>query len=195
MVKAILDGRKTRTSRPIKPQPDIKYSNDDWYPDRYNHTDEWCFWGKKGTAVVNKCGLPLFKSPYNVDDILYVRETWLQRNDPDSELGGIEIKYRATDNIDAELYGGWRPSIHMPKWAARLFLEVTDVRAMRIQDLDPDSIREEGCRGEYGLGDVPGAFISVWNSIYAKQGQGWDANPWIWNYGFKVVDKPEVSDG
>ena len=61
-------------------------------------------------------------------DLLYVRETWIKVPDPDPELGGFEIRYRATDSVDSAWYGGWRPSIHMPKWAARTWLRVTGVR-------------------------------------------------------------------
>lgn len=90
MIRAVRENRKTMTRRPIKPQPEAKFNNGDWYPDRYNHTEEWCFWGKKGTDVQNKCGLPMFKSPYQIGQILHV--TPRSANCPDVIVTNIKVE-------------------------------------------------------------------------------------------------------
>ena len=148
MVRAILDGRKTTTRRVIKPQPVkfVEVSNgllagcrcDNLYPDY---------------------GGRLIKCPYEKGDILYVRETWGISNF-DEEESTMTIQYKADDSIATialsqskfqKYYDrmtasepDWRPSIHMPKEAARLFLRVTGVKAERLQDITENGAKAEG---------------------------------------------------
>lgn len=153
MVKAILDGRKTCTRRVVKnTEIEIK--------DNYIRIYEL---DRHGERIGNvECGFPYNEekliefmkmnyAPYQVGDILYVRETW--REQPVGEYGHIEFEYKADFN-EAELacYGRrggwtprkWKPSIHMSKELARIFLKVTDVRVERLQDITINKLIEEG---------------------------------------------------
>lgn len=144
MVCAILDGRKTSTRRKI----DI---------DIANQFDVECN-GKTATAYINQetgeCYSPTEICKYQPGDILYVRETWqhlyeLDGNDQIIEDTG-KYYYAATDIIPFDTYVDsqgtthektpWRPSIHMPKAAARIWLKVTDVRVERLQEIDDDGV-------------------------------------------------------
>ena len=79
----------------------------------------------------------------------------------------------------------WRPSIHMPRWASRITLEVTGVRVERVQEISESDAQAEGiARGPYG---VPGRFADTWNDLYAKKGLGWDVNPYVWVVEFRMV--------
>ncbi len=139
MVRAILDGRKTVTRRVVK---------EPWYVD----DEEVCRFS--GMAMHRGCdythGMPYFDRPYHPGDILYVRETWAVHPCNDRLPPSIPCKktetgkdcyiYRA-DAMNGKTPCGvypephcWRPSIHMPKEAARIFLRVTDVRVERLQD-------------------------------------------------------------
>ena len=183
MVRAILDGRKTQTRRVIKPQPE-KQLNYEWRPSRKRYMAagseealglrlaDWCPYGRPGGR-------------------LWVRETWLERPDPDPELGGIEIKYRATGGVDPVEFGGWRPSIYMPRWASRITLEITGVRVELVQRIGLGDITAEGIQADLGpaahstINDSYVRFIELWDSINAKRGYGWDTNPWVWVLEFR----------
>lgn len=174
MVQAILDNLKTVTRRVVKPQP-VMYG-----------FLETCFdWSN-------------VKAPYSPGDILYVRETFCGWNLP---IFGMKYCYKATDPNGNRAPTGqdpddewevrpWRPSIHMPKEAARLFLRVTDVRVERLQDIfdDPpgseNQIVKEGCK--YGCD-----FIAVWDRTIKPADRalyGWDANPWVWVIEFEKME-------
>ena len=205
MVRATIAGTKTQTRRPVKapvlqghPEYLWKIHCEDgiWHFDTTNYPRV-----AGGFTLRNPLGVP--------GDLLYVRETWLKQPDPDPELGGFEIRYRATDSVDAEMYGGWRPSIHMPKWAARLWVRNTGVRVERIQDITEEDAEAEGiynanechewwCDGVGFHPDQPchcgdssptEVFAKLWDSIYAKRGMGWDANPWVWVTEYEVAER------
>lgn len=93
--------------------------------------------------------------------------------------------------MDIELWG-WRPSIHMYRWACRLVLEVTRIRVERLQEISGEDLRAEGY--DFGLPrfekDARRQFVASWDATYAKKGAGWVANPWVWVADFKVVEKP-----
>lgn len=191
MVRAILEGRKTQTRRIVKheiPQNlthvrRLTNTNGDEGAVITEHPDMragqlaasvWCPYGKPG-------------------DRLWVRETHLIRG------AGAVADYRADfDHLDAvghgALYGGWCPSIHMPRWASRITLEVVAVRVERLQDISREDAAAEGVcianeayrfRG-YGIHRWPEQnFETLWNLI---NGPGsWDANPWVWVVEFKVI--------
>ncbi len=188
MVRAILNGRKTATRRVVK-FPVNKFLN--------------------------------AKPPYQSGDILYVRETVWQKTshylDIDGETKAVfcdEFRYVATDE---EPEVGWnyswakRPSIHMPKEAARIWLKVTDVRVERLQEIK--NFREEGialsesCEECYlvcggcdpansptGCDNEVEIFSNLWDSTLKKSDldrYGWDANPWVWVIEFERYKKPE----
>lgn len=191
MVRAILDGRKTQTRRVIKPQPD-KYG----------------YWKHKAGHMVHKQDLNLCCPYGQPGDTLWVRETWVRcangcPNDgrpvgPD----GWSCLYRATEPEAMEYpisskTTRWHPSIHMPKWAARLFLEITDIRVERVHDISEEDAVDEGIevdennhvvRGDdINWGGAVTAFAELWDSINAKRGYSWDSNPWVWVVIFRRV--------
>lgn len=186
MVRAILDGRKTVTRRVVKSQ----------------HREP----------------------PYRPGDILYVRETWcdpsgtgypfLYKADMpmhwdagDTEIG-VPIDLKAEDYM-------WRPSIHMPKEAARLFLRVTNVRVERLQNIDDVQACEEGAEGDPCDCDGSEVFCSrccntgwltsprskfegIWNSTIKPTDRalyGWEANPWVWVIEVERIKKEEAEHG
>ncbi len=148
MVKAILDGRKTVTRRGIKPQPKSRlvyicmgYKHKTWgYPGKdtckYGEDESFRLPEDLNEEELNKHWNP----PYHTDDILYVRETWNTTDDcglfPPWPSTGTHYMYLADapDSPEAK-EARWRPSIHMPKEAARIFLRVTDVRVERLQEI------------------------------------------------------------
>lgn len=189
MVRAILAGRKTQTRRPITPQPKWEEEPslcDGLWMGRYRTGDansgEW--WVEVDEVRV----------PWQVGSYLWVRETW-------ADPVGARIAVYKADNATAYQGIKWRPSIHMPRWAARLILEVADVRVEQIQDISEEDAKAEGVipvmedsGGATPWGDwieVPHygeAFAATWDCIYyAKRGLGWDANPWVWVIEFNPV--------
>jgi len=153
------------------------------------------------------------KPPCLAGDILYVRETWAEIKNADSSH--IKYVYRATDTYPFGVKGyivkfKWRPSIHMPKKAARIWLKVTDVRVERLQDMSRDDAIKEGihyceCPDGYTWkeqADMNKCYITtmwamkaLWNSTIKKSGidlYGWDANPWVWVIEFELCEKPEI---
>lgn len=192
MVRAILDGRKTQTRRPIKPQPPEGTSRIICGEDG---DQALCLSEYEGGEFSQHID-PWRKCPYAVGDHLYVRETWA---DPCN--AGI-IAYRA-DQATAYENIKWRPSIHMPKWAARLWLEVTEVRVEPVRGIDGMDALSEGitlpaeteetfqlCPNEWPLyeDELIAPFRELWDATYAKRGLGWDANPWVWVYEFRRIE-------
>ncbi|RAR75065.1 hypothetical protein C7420_101681 [Pantoea ananatis] len=187
MVSAVLDGRKTQARRMLTPRQlkmiDAAASIGECYPLESGHQHEnsqsyyreWCPFGAVG-------------------DRLWVRETWARYNiDQDSH----DIAYRATTPNDWPKEGRWRPSIHMPRWASRITLEITGVRVERLQDISrADAIAEGGPQShpsidavsqDYGFPDFSRSwFGQTWWSIYGEE--SWHANPWVWVIEFKRVE-------
>jgi hypothetical protein len=216
MVKAILEGRKTMTRRVIKPQP-----SDDWMQNAkgicpslrmYRSNGEQMFWLSNG-------GLGEITPPYGKPgDVLWVRETFrlCQPYGPESlsymykdghigesAIDGNEYKYNDYDR--------WRPSIHMPKVAARIWLEITDIRVERLKMISEVEAMKEGIdishsdvigdrykdyvsdSSEYGHSDHDfptvarpyESFETLWISINGEE--SWVSNPWVWVISFKVL--------
>ena len=183
MVRAILDGRKTVTRRPVK-GAGLKWL-EDFTPEYVaDPANSLCPYGKPG-------------------DRLWVRETcfindYRQAGVPVEERADVDLVYRADPLPDwegEESLITWRPSIHMPRWASRILLEITDVRVERLQDISRADIRAEGlqCPPELGGDDVspnyrdwyPAAWRQLWESINGAD--SWNANPWVWVVEFKRV--------
>lgn len=176
MVRAILDGRKSRTSRPIKPQPQKSVEPGPLDAKPFAIWVDYSRW---------------IKPQYQIGDVLWVRETWGKDNNGEYVY---RTNYGTTedDSFPPSLYK-WRPSIHMLKEAARIFLKVTDVKLQRLQDITEEEAMKEGCaaiRDKDGITFISakGRFHMFWDSIYAKQGYGWDANPWVWVYEFEGME-------
>lgn len=179
MVRAILEGRKTVTRRVVK------------FPRGWN--PKFTGYIPDGAVLYGSNNIPAAKAPVQVGDVLWVRETW-------SRMETGQYLYKA-DNEKPISYLGWRPSIHMPREAARIFLRVTDVRVERLQDITPDQIDAEGCKewaysattGEL-LPSGPSWFKIAWdNTVKAKNMStySWDANPWVWVIEFERINKEE----
>lgn len=144
MVSAILDGRKTMTRRPVTGNRGKDYMNAPSRTNLFSKIEKvygtWMGLSREGIPFIND---PI-KQPYKVGDVCWVRETWM----PETEQGiptGSYI-YKATDKPepDGDKPLKWRPSIHMPKEAARIFLRVTDVRVERVQDISAEDVAAEG---------------------------------------------------
>lgn len=198
MVRAILDGKKTCTRRIVKGAiPDDAM----WGYTMF--TPKGCI-SCRG-VYADEYGEKFFRLPYQQGDILYVRETWqflyeLDDNEQPVEETG-KYYYAATDitlfntyideNGVKHDYVPWRPSIHMPKEAARIWLKVTDVRVERLQDMTDDDAEAEGC---FDYTSTALGFPDVWDSTIKKSDldrYGWDANPWVWVIEFERCDKPK----
>ena len=177
MVRAILEGRKTATRRAVKPQPESRPT-----PMKKDSCWPGCF-AIQGTAKV-------IRPPYQPGDTLWVRETWAK------SMAGT-FMYQADDK--AIMVERWRPSIHMPREAARLFLRVTGVRVERLKDIDGHGILKEGIdngKSNPAMGTrwenmQSMAFAELWNNTIKPSDRalyGWAANPWVWVIEFKRVE-------
>jgi len=194
MVRALLDGRKTQTRRALKrhalhkPEPHTITANG---------ADLVCRW-KSGI----RHDVP---SPYAPGDRLWVREAWrthvAYEDLPPRDMGGEEpIRYEADGYLESwgwpfmDAPGRLRQGMHMPRWASRLMLTVTDVRVQRVQEISEADARAEGVdqahepderRWEhyspYGV-----SFRALWDGLNANRGYGWDTNPWICAISFDV---------
>lgn len=211
MVRAILEGRKTVTRRVAKVQPRSKGDIGSYglgqpfirHPDPTKRNPE-CPYGRPG-------------------DRLWVRETcfindYRDAKVPVDERANVDVVYRADPLPDwegEESLITWRPSIHMPRWASRILLEITAVRVERLQEVTEDQARAEGmlswtfeeCDGDprldgqpctttnwhwepqknecSGYGCAEYAFAGLWKAINGES--TWDANPWVWVVEFKVI--------
>jgi len=184
MVRAILDGRKTMTRRVVKdtcPFVTVAYFDEE--------TERW-YWTTGAERERLPTDLCLGKCPYGQPgDQLWVRETWLSyrhlhKNGRDEAL----LIYRADgEDLPKQARGTkWRPSIFMPRWASRITLEITAVRVERVQDIGDEDAEAEGLSW-CNAASPRDKFQCLWNSLNAKRGYGWEANPWVWVIAFKRV--------
>ncbi|MDP3405080.1 MAG: hypothetical protein Q8S03_10350 [Brevundimonas sp.] len=183
MVRALLDGRKTQTRRIVKPQPRVHENGSyGWDAGRGARCA-----GLAGTHWPPTLGLDCM-SPYGgPGDRLWVRETWCHA---DTRSG---FAYCADTPLGSDQTGnGWRPSIHMPRAACRLTLNVTGIRVERLQDISEADAEAEGVQTP-ALVPILGAFWSsrdgyarLWNHINGPD--SWSANPWVWVVTFEVAD-------
>lgn len=210
MVRAILDGRKTQTRRIAEisepfdyPQFNAKVVNfrkkTYWFDCQKSHPEH----------IANAC-------PYGtLADRLWIRETWAPANSDDGPVilyradgdrrylmnedkfldeegafsyeitGKVYFDSWASDIESADM--GWKSSIHMPRWASRINLEITDVRVEKLQDISDVDAIAEGIQADF-LEHIhgPAGYRDLWESI---NGQGsWDKNPWVWVIEFKRID-------
>lgn len=231
MVRAILDGRKTYTRRICKDANEYTVPDMDFYnADRrtyavHNYADKEHM--EQLSTAERTC-------PICPGDILYVRETWqcwrAHRYEATADIrfraGGDDVRLQFangnTDSINRLEYdtfvhkwfshnGEWKPSLFMPKEAARIWLKVTDVRVERLKDITPKDAENEGVGNlfyedigyseknygtevdpEYGIAKEQ--FAWLWESTIKKSDidrYGWSANPWVWVIGFERCEKPE----
>lgn len=194
MVRAILSGQKTQTRRIVKNQRE----GDCWSvkPAEVQlcarHTHDW--WLPTGTKPYSS--LPA--CPHgNVGDRIWVRETWAEAggNAPELQL------YRASypDHVPSRYENlkpleeiRWTPSIHMPRWASRILLEITNVRVERLKDISEEDAKAEGVSPPARTITPPEAvyrvgFGELWRSIYGDE--NWEKNPWVWVIELKRVQE------
>lgn len=198
MVRAILEGRKTQTRRVVKPQPFMVLSAADWHSRAMSGVDPYgC--RPMGSHVLEEMGATC---PHGtVGDRLWVREAWgLWDTLPNDGPERARIFYRSTDSDLHECrHQLWRPSIHMPRWASRITLEITGVRVERLQEISDADCRAEGCchrswnvtdwkhpHHECDWSIERGNFASLWSSINGPE--SWSANPWVWVIEFKRLE-------
>lgn len=210
MVRALLYGGKTMTRRVIQPQPKCRLcytyagrGNGKWgYPGK----DAAQIWGEAYRQPENLTAADmdaLWTPPCHTDDILWVRETWgtWSRTEGTAPM----LCYRANRGEPPGIK--WRPSIYMPKEAARIFLRVTKVSVERLRDITDEDAEREGMRysalemidlgwlGSGGTWKPRYLFAEFWESLRKpadlKQ-YGWKANPWVWVISFERCEKPEA---
>lgn len=193
MVQAILDGRKGATRRICKDADEYTVPDMGFY-DSARRT----YAVHQYTDIMHKNQVATVERPCLVckGDILYVRETWCTGHD------GEAYFYRADKNSEraSKLIDyddrKWRPSIHMPKAAARIWLNVTDVRVEQLQDMKLGDFLSEGVAirpeayndPDNAYGQARDNFIAIWDSTLSQQDKGrygWGANPWVWVIGFE----------
>lgn len=182
MVRAILAGRKRQTRRVVKPQPSPGLLSD------YAEIREKRGSMRTDAQMLSDCLPCPFGQP---GEKLWVRETFGHFERNDTLKPGNKIYYRA-DGECLELEP-WRPSIHMPRWASRIALEITSVRVERLQDISEADAIAEGTPGGHGAIQGYGYnaspcehYRALWESI---NGPGsWDANPWVWVIEFKRME-------
>ena len=220
MVKVILNGNKTQTRRPVKKDLIINLETDKNDPDYLYIQDKF-----GDFHHLKEC------APYQEEQILYIRETFaIGEIDYAEGTNGKEIpfisqckgensfipkEWAIRNNIVIEEVR-WKPSIHMPKEAARIFLKVTDVRVERLQDITPMDATAEGVDsvllepdhplaekvyklyGEWDektqdmyVGNV-NVFATMWNEIYEDRDYGWEENPYVWVVEFKVLQNEKM---
>lgn len=205
MVQAILADRKTMTRRVIKAELDSRGLR----------------WANPKTGWEDWHGNPV-RCPYGqVGDILWVRETWCKAClwDGDGEMPECRYWYKADDdwkqhdwhddkNDEVTSAPKWKPSIHMPKEAARLFLQITDIRVERLQDISDVDAMLEGIESMTVAED--GELVVKFKDYLSKSGwyydsresfktlwmlingfDNWNANPWVWVVSFERISKPQ----
>lgn len=202
MVRALLAGTKTQTRRVVKLSTDarnVRY----WAPPGGRSLEGWAdpgvnYWTPDADGETSSNHLDV--CPYGQPgDRLWVREAFLIEDDRDSAK---HIVYRADGAISVYSMGEflrWKPSIHMPRWACRLVLEVVAVRVERLQDISEEDAKAEGCDkaaettadderlniecGYFPPSSYAHGYRLLWEQI---NGAGsWDANPWVWVVEFR----------
>ncbi|EPK0101249.1 TPA: hypothetical protein ACNVBB_000128 [Klebsiella aerogenes] len=202
MVRAILDGRKTQTRRIVKGADGAVKFCKEW---DINGEEIFVVLGEKDHTGMNPV-LGAISCPFGaVGERIWVRETWAEAGAcaPDLKL------YRANypehvpsiyENVPPAEEIRWTPSIHMPRWASRILLEITDVRVELLNAISEEDARAEGiidggclnCGEPEPCGcanpepDATDAFAYLWQSIYGQE--NWNANPWVWVIEFKRVE-------
>ncbi|MCO1334971.1 hypothetical protein MO867_11550 [Microbulbifer sp. OS29] len=214
MVRAILDGRKTQMRRPIKPQPFNGLSNKEAIKQigglpagRSLYQEINSAWQSRFVDINCPLGEP--------GDRLWVREAWKPSISHSCAMdicdcGDVQVEYLADGSFeffrDDDIAESWTmpksaqegndtPSIHMPRWASRIHLEITYVRVERIQDISEADAKAEGVDGpESAAAQFCGwyekplpAFRRLWESIYSSD--SWDQNPWVWVVEFRRIEQ------
>ncbi|MCE0056365.1 hypothetical protein LVT18_13180 [Klebsiella pneumoniae] len=198
MVRVILDGRKTQTRRPIKWKQtrftEIGEREDGskwpWSEDAEHAFDFWhpCPFGSVGDRIWVR---ETFQGPLFDFDLM---DSYCKDSTPFEKSEFCVYKADGVPapefyDADDELHCCWRPSIHMPRWASRILLEITGVRVERLKSIsDRDALREGCSTADMKSGDcVADVFARLWASIYGDE--SWNSNPWVWVIEFKRIEE------
>ncbi|MEB6283046.1 hypothetical protein [Klebsiella pneumoniae] len=189
MVRAILDGRKTQTRRPIKWKQtrftEIGEHEDGskwpWSEDSEHACDFWhpCPFGAVGDRIWVREAFRVHSRATDVATLVYKAS---ERNSWTEQTRRVPV---AVCNKPATPEK-WTPSLHMPRWASRILLEITGVRVERLRSMSQDDARAEGVIAASGPMEAGLAFRELWDSIYGEE--SWKANPWVWVIEFKRVE-------
>lgn len=205
MVRAILDGRKTQTRRIMKPQPEVCPRGGHWWSSNVFktmlHVEEEMQNGKGGWN-----GLAGDACPFGtVGDRIWVREAFRVMG---CATDVARLMYKASErnsftestrtvpvaSCTKQPSHKWTPSIHMPRWASRIMLEITDVRVERLVSITDEDAGKEGYPANPepfgGRMDKWLWFRQVWDGLYPEQ--SFKHNPWVWVIEFKLVDGGEA---
>ena len=222
MTQAILKGKKTQTRRIIKIPTELQFSiatseylgSDPsiFYIDEFPH--EYANFGFENDIYIS------VKIPYIQNEELYVRETWTRRTSTEVCTGYISSKcpiecVEDDKNICDQKYIyradfekrpkdiKWRPSLHMPKDAARIFLKVKSTRIERLQDITEEDAKAEGANFDirnpgYNVGfsekisrSAIERFQNIWDSTTSNKFYQWSNNPWVEVIELERIEKPE----
>ncbi|PHH04072.1 hypothetical protein [Leclercia adecarboxylata] len=194
MVRALLDGRKTQTRRIMKVQPDTpEFGLRRIIESSIANEIGMYFWSQDDARGIKARSKP-FSCPYGgVGDRIWVRETWAEAGAGAPDLKLYRANYPAHvpshyENVPPAEEIRWTPSIHMPRCASRILLEITDVRVERLNSISEEDAKAEGAPTECCvIGDKHFlGFRSLWKNIYGND--SWQANPWVWVIEFKRIE-------
>lgn len=189
MVRSTLAGLKTKTRRPLKPQPDEGRKGSFSCP--FGQVGDR-LWVKETFCLEHQVDGDQPPSFHDGRPILYLRDG-IECSKEEAEIW-LQPHYRATDptpelayeDSDGEPTVRWKPPLHMPRWASRITLEITDIRVERLQEITEEDAISEGFFPDDGVSEVY-CFSEAWDSLYAKKGLGVDDNPWVWVLTFRRV--------
>jgi hypothetical protein len=178
-VRRILSGQKTQTRRVIR-ETLYHFAGAEYPWQIQRRNGEWCCWKAMDQLIAWHC-------PYGIGDRLWVKETWMPvdvtfrvpaRFEWRIDLTGQRhaVVYRA----DVDYHCSWRSPLHMPRWASRLLLEITEVRVERLQESNDADIVAEGFNSRHH-------FVEAWDQLNAKRGYPYASNCWVWALTFKMV--------
>jgi len=187
MVRALLAGTKTQTRRIVKPQPEMNGRWMEWRNGKgvliTEQNTAWHPFDKGFRRAVSE--YPHFCPYGQPGDRLWVRETFAL---PDRRADNLPAWVYAADYADRPQHA-WKPSIHMPRTASRITLEITGIRVERLQDISEADAIAEGCENSLHL---PGGrfarenYAHLWWTIHGDE--SWEANPWVWVVEFKRLE-------
>lgn len=217
MVRAILDGRKTQTRRVMNVQPESNQFGLLHITSSTKRSDIGKYHWAESNATGNHVRSKLFSCPFGaVGDRIWIRESFfpapleMQYTPPRKTMwniayrDGVQMEKLAPVEYNPLIYNyeRWTPSIHMPRWASRITLEITNVGVQRLQSISPNDAAHEGlvrlpATGRYCINqgdqyfcaashDAREVFSWLWESIYGAD--SWKANPWVWVIEFKRVE-------
>ena len=186
MLRAVTERKKTVTRRLLKPQPAkgtvrLEHTSKNYFIERWLVDLRGLYPGSEPTTILGN----LHKSRYQVGEVLYIKEAWWGQ--------GGDIYYKSdwltSKPVNMFFDGGkWKSPLFMPKWAARYFILIKDVRSERLQEITEEDAVKEGDPAQ-GLiaseNDHRTWFQHQWNSI--NKTYPWESNDWVWRYEFELT--------